>query len=269
MNKNITKLALPKSGIANFIIAGDWHSYHCHLPTVKAMGIVADQWEKNNRTLIINGDFLDAEYLMPKHESFQSNIKRPNSIEEYFLPELERECAWGNDMLDQLATKFSKIIFIEGNHCARVRWFGESKHCPIVYKKEFNLVHQLNLRKRKIDFIHYNNWLDIGQLSITHGMAHGSSACKNHYELSGGRNVIFSHVHKFEAKSFRTRGKTRRVQSLPCVSTLAPSYTRNTDNDWSQGFGTVHMKPNGHYNFFLFETWDNQIILPNGQLHDL
>jgi len=262
----VTKLALPKSGHVNAIIAGDWHSHHIHKPSVKALGNVADQWDKNNRLLIINGDFLDVEYLMAKQESFKININRQNGIEEYFLPLLEDEMAWGNNMLDQLQKVFKKIIFISGNHDWRIDWFGESKFCPHAYKHHFNLKLGLNLKKRDIDFIGYNNWLDWGALSITHGMFHGTSACKNHFEASGGRNVIFSHVHQFEAKSFRSRGETKRSFSLPAMCHLNPEYIKNTDNNWTNGFASIHMKANGHFNTYVYEIWDDQIILPNGKL---
>jgi len=262
----VTKLALPKSGHVNAIIAGDWHSHHCHIPTVRALAKVAQQWDKNNRLLIINGDFLDAEYLMQKQEAFKVNVTRQNGIEEYFLPLLEAELAWGNEMLDQLQKIFSKIIFISGNHDWRIDDFGRSKYCPAAYKHHFNLQLGLNLKKRGIDFIDFNNWLDFGDLSIVHGMFHGTSACKNHFEASGGRNVIFSHVHQFEAKSFRSRGKTRRAVSLPATCALNPNYIRGVDNNWSNGFASLHMKPNGHFNMYVHEVWDDEIILPNGKL---
>jgi hypothetical protein len=52
--------------------------------------------------------------------------------------------------------------------------------------------------------------------------------------------------------------------SLPAMCTLNPEYIKNSENNWSNGYGTLHMKPNGNFNFFTHQIWDNELILPNG-----
>lgn len=261
----VTRLSLPKSGVDNYIVAGDWHTDHIHTPSLEILKKYALTLPKQRRALIINGDFIDAEFLMKKNEGYQKWIKRPEGMEEFFLKKSEEELIWANAMLDSLTKLFPRIIYIEGNHDWRYKLFANGP-CPQAYRPNFNLTNQLSLKKRKITFIRYNNWLDIGHLSITHGMAHGSSALKKHYEYCGGRSAIFSHVHKYECKAFAARGVTRQVWSLPCMSTLNPEYVKNTDNNWTNGFGSIHMKPNGNFNVNIYQVWDNELVLSSGKI---
>lgn len=261
----VKKLSLPKSGVHNYIIAGDWHSEYIHTPSLKILIKYAQTLPKNNRRLIINGDFIDAEFLMKKNEDYQKWIKRPEGMEQFFLEKAEEELTWANRILDMLSKTFQEIIYIEGNHDWRYNLFKNGA-CPVAYRPNFDLVTMLNLKKRNITYIGYNDWLDIGKLSITHGMAHGNTATKKHYEFSGGRSVIFSHVHKYECKAFPARGETKQVWSLPCMSNLNPHYIKNTDNNWTNGFGSIHMKPNGNFNVNIYQVWDNELVMPNGKI---
>ena len=189
-----------------------------------------------------------------------------HGIEMLFLPEYEKEVKWANDTLDALQSVFKNIIYVMGNHCApRVNFFVNN-HCPEAYKPHFNFVQNLKLPQRKIGWVEYNDWIDIGNLTITHGMTHGSTCVKRHYELSGGRNVAFSHVHTAECKTFASRGVTRAVWSLPSMANLNPHYIKNSDVAWQNGYGTFTMKPNGNFNMNIHLVIDNEMCLPTGEV---
>lgn len=262
----ITRIALPKKGeVHSYFIAGDWHSYHLHKATYKILIKAALKLPKKQRRLVINGDFLDAVHLMKKGEGFKKWIKRPEGLEDYFIPESEKEFLWANEMLDHLQKVFPLITFIEGNHDARYSWFMKNLSSG-AYRHNFCIVKNMNLISRDISVVKSGSWLDLGKLSITHGQFHGVSAVKRHYEASGGRSVIFGHVHKLECKPFVSRGETRQGWSTPALCKLNPEYMGIAENNWSNGFALVHMKHNGNFNLNVFQVWDDELIWPDGRV---
>jgi hypothetical protein len=139
--------------------------------------------------------------------------------------------------------------------------------CPAGYKEMFQYESALHLQKRGILFVDYNNWLDIGDhLSVTHGMFHGTSAHKRHFDASGGRSVIFSHIHHDNKMSFMSRGDTKQVHSLPAMCNLNPDYIRNTETNWTNGYGQIHMRSDSKFNFYTFTQWDDKIYDQYGHL---
>jgi hypothetical protein len=266
---NITGLNLPVNKIQGAFIAGDWHLKDgLHLPSVNILIQHAERVPPEHRNLIINGDFLDAPFLMARKESFKMWIKRAGCMEEYFIPLAEEEIEAGNRLLDLLQKTFTSIIFGMGNHDWRYLWFRDHiKKNFGAYSHNFDILKKLKLDERGIDHYNYNDWLDWGpELSITHGMYHGTTCHKKHYEASRGRNVIFSHVHHYGCKSFIVRGDTIYSISLPAMCHLNPEYIKNSETNWSNGYGMILMKPNGKFNFNVFNIWDNELILPDGEI---
>lgn len=261
----ITRLKNPAPGkIKIFIVASDWHDDHLHEPTFKILIKFAKLLPKNQRNLIINGDFIDYEEFMPNNPNFRKWIKRTDGIEEFFLPAAERGYTWGNKYLDHLQEAFDEIIFIEGNHDWRIENFR--KICNPAYAHNFDLPLHLKLKSRGIMHIPYNHWLDIGNISITHGMYHGSTCLKKHSESAKGRSVIFGHIHHDESKCFTSRGDTIKAWSLPAMCSLNPDYLRNRENNWTNGFGILRIKSNGNYNFHTHTIWDDELILESGKI---
>lgn len=253
----------PGKGIASAFIAGDWHTGALNKATYNILKQHALSLPPNMRNLIINGDFLDASHLMKNQPDFKKWIKRGDGMDEYFLPMCEAEIEWGNEILDDLQKVFKEIIFIYGNHDWRYEWFGSI--CAPAYKHNFDLNLKLHLDKRGIDYVKYNDWLDWGSnLAITHGMAHGATCHKKHYELSGAKNVVFSHIHRYECKAFAVRGHTRNSVSLPAMCDLNPEYIRNTENNWSNGYGQILMRPDSQFNMYIHQVWDDELVLPDG-----
>jgi len=262
----ISELKLPVKGkVDTYFIAGDWHSEAMSLPCLKIMLSMASSLKKKDRKLVINGDFLDAPHLMPRNSEYKKHIKRAEGIEDYFLPISEKELAWGNSVLDRLQKVFTEIIYVEGNHDWRYRDF--MKVAPPAYAHNFNYRLQLSLDKRGINTVDYNDWLDIGDIwTITHGMYHGSSCLKRHYEASRSKNVIFSHVHSDDRKSFTGRGDTVHAYSVPAFCNLNPNYIKNRETNWDMGFSTLNVRDDGkaHYNSFVIR--DNKLVLPEGKI---
>lgn len=263
----IHNLKTPKENPQLWFVASDWHSFHLHLPSFNILIKHALSVPVEHRNLIINGDFLDTAYFMPKNSEFQQWASRKDGVDNFFLPMWEDEIKWGNDTLDSLQVVFKNIIFINGNHDnPRVDLFRE-QYCPIGYKEHFYLERKLNLDKRNVGSIKYGDWLDFGhELAITHGSSHGASAHKKHFEMSGGRSVVFGHIHHYECKTFAVRGHSRSVWSLPCMAELNPNYIKNLDVNWQNGYGTIFMKPCGNFSFHVHIIKDGQLLMPNGDI---
>ena len=262
----ITGMALPVKGVSNVFIAGDWHSGHMDTSAFNILIKHAQSLPPDMRNLIINGDFLDAGHLMPRDPMFKKWLGRGEGIEEYFLPLSEAELEWGNECLDKLQKVFKEIIFLEGNHDWRYRDFSKN-FAPSAYSHNFDYMRQLHFDKRGIDYVYYNEWLDWGEkLSITHGLYHGATCHKKHYEASGAKNVIFSHIHSHDVKSFVVRGDTRNSVSLPAFCNLNPHYIKGRETNWSKGYGQILMRPSGKFNLNVYQIWDKQLTLPSGQI---
>jgi len=252
-----------KSSLEQFVIAGDWHFNHLDMPSYNILKKVLKDMGKPN--LVINGDFFELEFLMFNKPEFRKWHNRGVDGVEYFLERCNEELLWANDILDDLSKYTKSIILILGNHCSRMNAYKET-YAPPPYRPQFDISTRLNLRKRNIRMVAYNDWLDIGKVSVTHGMYHGTTAHKKHYDACG-RSVIFSHIHHHEIKSFITRGESMFSMSLPAMCTLNPEYLRNRENNWSNGFGYLNHY-NGKYNLGSLNVYDGQLITPMGKIYD-
>jgi len=176
-----------------------------------------------------------------------------------FCPEFDKEIEWGNKILDELQKIFKHIVYLEGNHEARLD--NVRKVVPISYRGYFRLEEKLHLSKRMIPFIRYNNWLDIGInfFSITHGMYHGATAHKRHY-LACPNNIFFSHIHSCHEVPLQTRGVTKRATSTPCLCDMNPDYMREIETNWDNGFSTLTVTSDQN----IYST--NNLIIRDGKL---
>ena len=259
-------LKTPKEKPQCWFVASDWHIGHLHKPSFEILKKHAQLFPFDERFLIIDGDFLDTAYFMPKSADFNHWKDRKDGVDNFFLPEWEAETLLGNQILDELQIIFKHIIFINGNHDnPRVDMFRET-YCPVGYKEHFYVHKALKLEERNIGEVKYNDWLDFGKLSITHGMYHGSTCHKKHYEAAGSRNVLFGHVHSSECKTFTVRGESRSAWSLPAMCELNPHYIKNAETNWQNGYATVLMKPNGNFNLYIHTIYDNELLLPDGRM---
>jgi len=267
MNEKVFTAPLPsKDKTHTYYIASDWHDTNSCEASINILIKMArkHKQQKYYRRLIINGDFLDLAEFMERSKNFKKWVVRPEGIEDYFLPAANRAIRWGNKILDCLQKTFGHIVFISGNHDWRLDNFGQL-YAPDIYKDKFNLEKRLKFAKRGILHVPYNNWYDIGKMSITHGMYHGTTCLKRHYEACG-RSVIFGHVHQVGAKSFVKRGDSNIAYSLPCMCDLAPDYLKARENNWTKGFGVLNVKSNGKFNFNTFTIWDGELVLPSGEI---
>ena len=256
----VLKLDLPKINSYVYYIATDWHDKHYCIQTAKELTNMALETPKSRRILILGGDFLDLPEFMPKNKDFKRHLSHTHGIEEHFLPAFEEGLAWGNIMLDELQKVFENIYFVCGNHDYRAEIF-QKQFCPAEYKPHFSIQAGLNLQKRGIEFINYNHWLDLspGSLTFTHGMYHGNTHAKKHFETAGA-SVAYGHVHQAQMKSFTRRGETQYAYAIPCMCNLAPDYLKNRENNWDKGFGVAIVRSDGHHHMQIHVVKDGELV---------
>lgn len=236
----VTKLLVRDGQQIVFFIANDWHYFELDLSAysiLKQHGI-----DNPHSRLILNGDFLDAWYLMPKNPLYQRWIGRKDAMDQFFCPQYDKEIRWGNFVLDELCKIFDSIYYIFGNH--EGKRFDEfvASECPHAYKQHFNIKRDLHLSERGLGVMGCNDYLDISNVSITHGMKEGKSALTQHY-LSTSNNTIIGHLHRYEHLAFDSRGEAKFCTSLPAMCHRPDHermrYMHNKDNRHSTGYGVL------------------------------
>ena len=255
----------PKNGVDMYFIASDWHSEHLNVPTYSIFKKHLQLITRERRKIIILGDFLDGEHLMGKKPDFVRMASSTNEIEDRLIPLSEKEFEWGNFILAELQKLSDYIYYVAGNHCGQRYDQWVKDYCPPAYAHNFDIRKRLKLEERGIPLVDYNNWLDIGNIAMTHGMFHGSTHLKKHYDACT-KSVIYGHMHQHEIKSFFHRGDAKKAWSLPCMCDLNPDYVKNRDMNWTNGYAVMAMKPNGNFNMHVHEVWDNELILSSGEI---
>ena len=195
---------------------------------------------------------------MLKGNELKTALKHTNVLD-ILAEESASEFEWGNKILDELQKDFDYIYFLEGNHDWRYRNFMNK--APFAYKHNFDYIERLNLKERGIPIVYYNDWLDIGHLSVTHGMWHNTTALEKHAKSAGWRNVIFSHVHKSESKCLLKRNDTIKAYSLPAMCNLAPEYLKNKDGNWMNGFGEATFFDDGSFSYHNHDVINEKLAI--------
>jgi hypothetical protein len=255
----------PKEGVDVYFIASDFHSEHLNMEAYTIFKKHIQLIKRDRRRIVILGDFLDCEHLMGKKPDFERWAQSVPIIEQVLIPKSQKEFEWGNYILSELQELSDYVYYVAGNHCGSRYDNWRDNYCPFEYKHHFDLKARLNLDERGIPLINYNDWLDVGNLSMTHGQFHGSTHLSKHY-MACTKNVIYGHMHQAESKSFFHRGDAKKAWSLPCMCNLNPDYIKNRDMNWSNGYAVCCMKPNGNFNMHIHEIWDNELILSSGEI---
>lgn len=128
----------------------------------------------------------------------------------------------------------AKLVFLKGNHEARLEKYIQRNAPNLMYLECLDLVGLLGLEKWKVyDYPHYAR---LGKLIVQHGEAYGASVCERNVAKFGSYNVVQGHSHRL-AQVFvrRVDGVFSSVQA-GCLCSLSPSYTQRPN--WQQGFVT-------------------------------
>jgi hypothetical protein len=216
----------------------------------------------SRRRVILNGDILDFEFLHNKNVDFKHNLKSKNF--EFFAEELEKEYLWYyqfEEALLEVVRDKSDISFIMGNHEDRVNRNNFLPHVPHSYRHWTDVRARLGFEDRI--FIPYNEWLLVGDLHITHGMACGSNPLRTHYNKYMKKNLLIGHTHEVGIQSFSDAYGTINTYNNPCLCYTDPEYMERRPNNWDVGFTLVHeYQDKAHVQIYSLK--DGIVVLSNG-----
>lgn len=256
----------PKKGkVDTYFLGFDWHTDALHIPTYNIFRKHAARVPKKGRKAIIGGDFVDCLHLMLKDGEMKKAAKSVPKIEELIaLSDLEFE--WANKILDEMQKDFEEVTYLFGNHGHR--YFKWLKYCPPEYAHHFDIVERLDLKKRKVKYVMYPDYLDIGDLSVTHGYKHGQNHNDEMMKINNC-SILYGHVHHYNCKSYSHRGESKRATSSPTMSDTSPDYQlKRGENNWSNGYMVLNMRSDGLFNLYCFEVWKDKLVLPDGTILD-
>ncbi len=211
----------------------------CHWPNadVKAWELmlkVARSFKPDG--LCILGDFIDFDSM--------SSHDRDNLSAET----MKSEVASADKALAQLdALGPTKKIFVEGNHCQRLRRYL-AKNAPAL-DGMVSVQAALNLYERGWEWVPYRESIKIGKLHVTHDTG---KAGKNAHRQSAAAfmgSTIIGHTHRM---AYEVNGTFDGLPYLACMlgwlgsAKKAGHYTHEANAaEWAHGFGLGYMEPGG------------------------
>lgn len=210
-----------------------------HLPfhDKRALAIAIDYLDKLNLDyLVLNGDVADV-YSLSKFE------RNPN------YRDLNFEISIVNKFLDYLGSKFTNIIFKEGNHEVRLVRHISDKAPELSNIEGLTIRSLLNLDKRNIRFIDNRGRVKAGKLTIIHGNEINNGGQINVARVKILRamdNLLFGHHHA--TQEFTQRNISEKVLgawSVGCLCGINPEYAKF--NGWNHGFAWVEVDTDGTF----------------------
>jgi len=164
---------------------------------------------------------------------------------------LKQDYVHANALLDEICKRLPKdadMRWLDGNH---EDWYFQyiEKHPEL----EGLLCHhdELRLKERGFNEIRRytkDQFTHLGKLTICHGMYTGIYHAKAHADKLRV-NVMYGHLHDLQTYSSSSPARKLAFMSycIGCLADTAPTYMKGKPNNWSHGFGIVHLFPNGDF----------------------
>jgi predicted phosphodiesterase len=197
-----------------------------------------DAKDKAVNTIILGGDILDF-YDLSTFDKVPGKSKFIN----------EREDMWRfiDYLGDILPT--AKIIWVEGNHEYRFRWYMLRRSAEIFGVDDFSMESLFRTRELGIEYIANKRYIQAGKLNIMHGHEFGNSMqspvnpARGMY-LKSKSSTVFGHLHQSsEHSEADLRGEIQTVYSVGCLCYLHPEY--RPLNKWNSGYALIEIKKDG------------------------
>lgn len=208
------------------------------------------------------GDFMDWEFISRWTKDNARKIEGQRFLQEYIH---------GNAVLDQIQTavrnknKDAHLIILEGNHDWRIE--NVVNQTPAL-EGLIEMDKNLRLAERKITFWRY--WIHrkpfvIGKAWFIHGEYIGTNHAKKTAE-SFVRNVWYGHTHDVMSYTKTTAwGDSIQCGSLGTLSIMDLEYMGHRPSNWQQAFAEFFFQPDGHFNHYVTNIYNNEFIAINGR----
>jgi predicted phosphodiesterase len=191
------------------------------------------------QVLIILGDFGDF-YSVSSH---QKNPKHRNLL-------LMDEVAAVNaelDKLDAAVPKSCKKYFIQGNHEERLDRYVSGR-APDLFGV-CDTPNLFRLKERGWHYTPYRQHVKIGKVYYTHDTGKAGASAHTAAERAFSDNAVIGHTHRM---AYNVQGNTRGSPHVAAmfgwlgdINAAEYMHQINARRDWTIGFGTGWMQPNG------------------------
>lgn len=203
----------------------DKRAYALMLKAAKQAGI---------KKAVILGDYADF-YAISAHS------KNPQAVD------LQWEVDEVNKRLDELATQFDEVVFIEGNHEDRLQRYLRDK-APELFGM-FSVSKLFKLRERGWRHVQYKHSTKIGKLHLTHDCDKAGKHAHHDALAAFQGNVVIGHTHRIGyAVEGNAKGKPHvgaMLGWLGDVEQVDYMHRVRVKRDWAHGFGVAYVEPDG------------------------
>jgi predicted phosphodiesterase len=221
------------------------------------------------RYLVILGDFIDG-------AAFSKHALR--SFKECKAADFKTsEIDPANELLDRMSKYAGKIIYIEGNHEARIEC--AALRLGRAMESVYSLISPQSLLSagrsaKEFEWVSYHQEFKKAHHKVTHRLLtfHGLSTAKHapakHLEKLKNYSCVYGHTHRAQSDTRRDpiSDDVHVALSPGCLSKLQPLYMHSNPSEWSHGFALSHCRPDGRFTLFNVGIEHGQAILPSGKL---
>jgi Calcineurin-like phosphoesterase len=242
----VLELESPSAGkVLTYLVISDLHSIFMDMDAYIATKNALRHYPKEHRRVILLGDVFDFDFMHSGSEAFKINLKH-KTFEEYFIPLIDEELSFGKWLIEDLSKELvdsSCIYWSNGNHDSRLLREPFYSLTPQCLRHNYDLELKLELKKLGIKFIDYNDFFLMRSkkspdLYLTHGIFHGSSFMKKHFEAVYS-NIVFGHMHVRQTHAY-AGFKAMHAYANACLRNLDADYLGGKPSPWTQGFTLVH-----------------------------
>jgi len=203
----------------------------------------------NPDVVLLNGDIGD-------YYANSRFVRDPN------LRNLAKEIEIINQFLDYLQSKFTRIVYKEGNHEERLYDYIALKAPELGDIEGVKLQSLLRLDQRNIIYIENRNRIKIGKLSVIHGNEIPAAGIINVARTKIIRamgNVLFGHHHVTQDFTQRTiDDRVIGAWSVGCLCGLSPRFSKF--NSWNHGFAIVETDSDGNFEVQNKKIVNNRVV---------
>lgn len=170
-----------------------------------------------------------------------------------------------NQELDEIQEDSDEVLYTLGNHEYRVyRYIQE--HAELF--GALDLVRDLNLDGRGIEWCDYNGVLSVGKLNFTHGFRTNQHHAKA-TAMEFGDHIFYGHTHDHQVYTphFRIDRQPYAAVSCGCLCSKNPEYLEGRPSRWINGFVYIEMREDESFNHHWLAITDGRFSF-GGQTWD-
>lgn len=249
--------ANPKNEFKKYIIVGDIHVPEQDNASINSVLKLMNDIKFDG---IINiGDYLNlsciSHWNQTKHKTLEGQRLKKDYID-------------GNSLLDEFDKRLPKNAekhFFMGNH---EDWVNQLIETYPALDGLFDIESGLKLTERGYKVYPYNEIVQFGRLSITHGIYCGSNPAKTH-ATKLLTNVLVGHTHSPEMCLIHSPAKEVSVVGYVngCLCHMAPDYMKSKPSNWATGVAILYLFPNGWFDVNLIRIVKGRFVY-NNKLYD-